>query len=190
MIQLYKITNKIDNKSYIGQTRNSLKRRWNAHCSKRSTCRYLKNAIERHGRDNFEIVVLEEVMCPIVADYREKILIESHQTIAPDGYNLKSGGAGYSATKAIGQKGKISPFKGKIHSEKSKALMSKAKKGWTGNQTTFKVRPVICLTTGKTYPSTSQAAKDEVVSHAAVTLACQGKRKNPKKAFAYLEEKS
>lgn len=37
---IYKITNKINSKQYVGQTVRSLKNRWHGHCSKSSECTY------------------------------------------------------------------------------------------------------------------------------------------------------
>ena len=51
---IYKIRNKIDNKIYIGQTTQDLDIRWKQHLKKRSNCRYLKHAFNKHGTDNFE----------------------------------------------------------------------------------------------------------------------------------------
>ena len=54
-----KITNKVNNKSYIGQTRYSLEFRWRQHQHKKDNT-YFHNAIKKYGVDNFELSILEE----------------------------------------------------------------------------------------------------------------------------------
>ena len=58
MIGIYKITNKINNKCYIGQSIN-IKRRFNGHKSGDHN-EYLENAIKKYGIDNFNFEILEE----------------------------------------------------------------------------------------------------------------------------------
>jgi len=50
---IYTITNKTDNKTYVGQTVRELDTRWKDHLKKRSNCRYLKSAINKYGVENF-----------------------------------------------------------------------------------------------------------------------------------------
>ena len=57
---IYKITNIINHKVYIGQTVNTLKNRWNKHCHS-SGCRILYNAILKYGKDSFTQEVIEEI---------------------------------------------------------------------------------------------------------------------------------
>ena len=45
---IYKITNKVNNKSYIGQTRYSLEFRWRQHQHKKDNT-YFHNAIKKYG---------------------------------------------------------------------------------------------------------------------------------------------
>ena len=55
---IYKITNIINNKVYIGQTVNTIKQRWNKHCHSNG-CRSLYNAILKYGKENFNIEIIE-----------------------------------------------------------------------------------------------------------------------------------
>lgn len=88
---IYKITNKVNNKSYIGQTRQSIQFRWNQHTSKRDNT-YFHNAIQKYGKDNFEIEILEE--CDVeVLNEREIFYIAKYDTFK-NGYNLTIGGDG------------------------------------------------------------------------------------------------
>lgn len=88
---IYKITNKVNNKSYIGQTRQGIQFRWNQHTSKKDNT-YFHNAIQKYGKDNFEIEILEE--CDVeVLNEREIFYIAKFDTFK-NGYNLTIGGDG------------------------------------------------------------------------------------------------
>lgn len=60
MYILYRIRNKINNKSYIGFTIQSLKERWYSHlrAAKNGATTYLHRAIRKDGKENFSIEVL------------------------------------------------------------------------------------------------------------------------------------
>ena len=89
MIGIYKITNKINNKIYIGQS-NDIKRRKNEHrCIKHETNKSLKKAYIKYGLENFEFQVLEECKLEELND-KEKYWVE---LLKPQ-YNRTSGGDG------------------------------------------------------------------------------------------------
>ena len=94
LFYLYKITNTVNDKLYIGVTSNP-KDREKAHFYGRSqTAKSLiKNAIDKYGVEifRFEILVMGE------RDYiydLERKAISSYQSISPTGYNIKPGGEG------------------------------------------------------------------------------------------------
>lgn len=91
-MHLYKVTNKINGKIYIGLTTKSLERRWQQHCTPSNTCSFLQKAIAKYGKQNFTIEELEQVMCPVVLSYKEQYYITKFNSLAPNGYNLTSGG--------------------------------------------------------------------------------------------------
>lgn len=101
MIGIYKITNKINNKAYIGQS-NDIERRFKEHqtCGRRSRIP-LDLAIEKYGKDNFLYEVLEE--CSI-EELNEKesywiTALKTHLT----GYNCNIGGDQASIGEANGR---------------------------------------------------------------------------------------
>ena len=92
--KIYIISNTINNKVYIGQTIQTLKKRFNGHCcyskSDRSEYMYIKRAIHKYGRENFTIKLLEE--CPIEnLNEREIYWIKQYDSYN-NGYNLTLGG--------------------------------------------------------------------------------------------------
>ena len=88
---LYKITNLINNKVYIGQTVHPEKRWWE-HCNKAKTGydNYpIHLAINKYGKENFCFEILE---WSDDYDNRERELIEQFNSLSPNGYNLIAGG--------------------------------------------------------------------------------------------------
>jgi len=94
--KIYKITNKINGKMYIGQTRNSISTRFSEHRSQAlrgSKNSILYNAIRKYGIDNFEITLLEDHIELESLDEREIYYISEYKSNdGHTGYNLTSGG--------------------------------------------------------------------------------------------------
>lgn len=94
MAYIYKITNKINQKIYIGKTEFSVEKRWKQHCSdafkSENQNRPLYAAIKKYGIDNFLIEVIEETN---QANEREIYWIEYFQSFK-NGYNATKGGDG------------------------------------------------------------------------------------------------
>lgn len=87
-----------DGKQYIGQTTRSVEERWYNHVraalnndEKRSSC-YLAAAIHKHGKDSFAINTVLQCSDELL-DYHETRLIDQCNTLRPNGYNIKLGGA-------------------------------------------------------------------------------------------------
>ena len=89
---IYKITNQVNGKVYIGQTTLSLERRWYTHCHKSSGCVALHNAIKKHGVENFTVEQIDTAMGKPELDLKEKFWIKHYNSLVPNGYNLKTGG--------------------------------------------------------------------------------------------------
>lgn len=92
--RIYLISNDINNKLYVGQTTQTLNKRFNGHCcyskSDRSVNMYIKRAIHKYGKDKFHILLIEE--CPIeLLNEREKYWISFYDSYE-NGYNLTKGG--------------------------------------------------------------------------------------------------
>lgn len=93
MIGVYKITNNLDKKSYIGISVN-IEKRWNAHKNpynwSREANKILYRAFVKYGIQNFSFTVLEECSVEELEE-KEKYYIEMYDTYK-NGYNATAGG--------------------------------------------------------------------------------------------------
>ena len=101
MIGIYKITNLINNKIYIGQSIDIEKRIkdhfWKSKCEKDiSYNSALHSAIRKYGKENFTWEVLKECSIEEIDDL-EKYYISFYNSISPNGYNILPGGQKYRA---------------------------------------------------------------------------------------------
>lgn len=96
MIGIYKITNTINNKCYIGQSIN-IEIRWKQHIYESKILQHkykIYLAMNQYGIDNFIFEILEE--CPLdknILNEREKYWIKYYNSFE-DGYNMTLGGQG------------------------------------------------------------------------------------------------
>lgn len=92
---IYQIKNTITGKSYIGQTIDSLNRRWSAHQSvarEKSPKWPFHRAIKKYGKENFKVEILTKAGDKKELDQLEKEYIRECNTLVPYGYNLDLGG--------------------------------------------------------------------------------------------------
>ena len=145
MAAIYILTNKINGKQYVGQTRN-IERRLNHH-KKYYANFIISKAIKKYGWDMFDqhiFYILENDL-----DYFEIEMIKRLNTLAPNGYNLESGGNKNKYPSAetrkklsevtkgknnpmFGRTGIKCPMFGKQHTEETKKKISEAQKGEKG----------------------------------------------------------
>lgn len=96
MSYIYLIKNEITGEKYVGNTSFDINKRWSEHCHdatrKRCSHRPLYAAINKYGKNNFTIEVLEECERAI-SNEREKFWIETLGTFK-NGYNCTYGGKG------------------------------------------------------------------------------------------------
>lgn len=196
---VYKITNKINGKSYVGQTRNSIEKRWASHCYRGSLCLALKNAIDKYGRDNFTLEVIYKACSLEELNKKEKYYIELHGSMAPNGYNLKTGGNSpiYSEESvqkmSESHKGQLGYWLGKKHSEETKQKLVESHLGEKNcnfgkpksDSTKKKIsdaqgnkKAIVCNETGGIFQSLRLAAKELNIQENNIRAVLKGRRKS------------
>ena len=94
---IYLITNMVNGKQYAGQTKQTVRRRWQGHLcdARRNKNTVICWAINKHGSDAFRVSVLRSGLSKSQADHEESLAIRSlNLTDRSFGYNLTSGGEG------------------------------------------------------------------------------------------------
>lgn len=90
--RIYVIINKINNKVYVGQTVQDLRRRWRPGkmVQAYSSCIALKNALIKYGEEQFEKKVLEDNIPFDKLNEREEFFIKQYDSTNPEkGYNIR-----------------------------------------------------------------------------------------------------
>jgi group I intron endonuclease len=145
MHYIYKITNNINGKIYIGQTNNPTRRWWQHTSSARRNKgnQLITKAMIKHGLDNFDFSVICTCCTQEDTDETEILLIKQYNsTDMSIGYNLAKGGSKLVSTQEIRKKISVSlrefyknndnPNKGRKCSSESRANMSRAAMGKPG----------------------------------------------------------
>lgn len=142
MYKLYKITNTVNGHTYIGMTKQSLKKRMrdhiNVHCKRKSK---LYSAMMKYGHEVFVIELINEYEIKSHCCEAERYYIKKFGY-----YNLASGGEGGFVIQDIDAwKQKLSksrrgrkPAKGMKHTDKNKKKMSEASVKYWSTQQTYK----------------------------------------------------
>jgi group I intron endonuclease len=91
---VYRFTNKINGKIYVGQTIQELEKRVKNHIkeSKKSNNRPILNAIKKYGIENFDIQIIDSALTHEELDTKEIKWIEELNCLTPSGYNILGGG--------------------------------------------------------------------------------------------------
>jgi group I intron endonuclease len=120
---IYRITNQVNGKSYVGLTSSSLDRRWRSHrnalrkfqeCSAGGFSSALYSAMVKYGPENFNIEPICSVLRRDDLGTMEAELIDRLGTLSPFGYNLKGGGdRGFIATPEMVERIRFGRKKGK-----------------------------------------------------------------------------
>ena len=143
---IYKITNRVNGKIYVGHTIQGLEKRWKQHIYQAKN-RFLPicNAIKYYGPENFSIETLYECATKEELDEQEKIFSEKLNAMIPYGYTCRVGsGPGTISEETrrklseskkgeknpqFGCRGKDSPLFGIARSEESKRKNAEAHTG-------------------------------------------------------------
>lgn len=154
---IYKITNKINGKLYIGQSTRTLEERWKDYIKDfkyvtpgKKNYRPIIAALQKYGLENFQIELLEDgIQDKEILDALEIKYIREYDAANPElGYNVELGG------NSVGK-----------HSEATKLKISQAQLGDKNHMYGIKgkdnksSKPIIDLTTGVIYDSVTIAVE-------------------------------
>lgn len=89
---IYKATNRINGKIYIGQTTKTIKERMSYHLCARVGI--FRKALKKYGLQTFDIVAVDIGISAQDLNEKEKYWIRHFNCKAPNGYNLTDGGEG------------------------------------------------------------------------------------------------
>ena len=189
---IYAHINKANRKAYIGQTCQTLQRRWRDGKGYTSN-EYFTNAIKEYGWDGFEHIVLKENLTKSEADFYEKLYIKEFKSDERQyGYNLTLGGEGMIPSEETREKMRLhhADFRGEkspMYGKNIKDFMtpeayncwlskireySKAHRG--GNHASAK--KIYCYEKDKVYDSVVEAAEECNISVGDIS-ACVNKKK-------------
>lgn len=180
---VYKRTNKINNKVYIGQTLQTLDERWANDKGYRGSVKFY-SAIEKYGPENFTHEILKDNLTKEEADYWEEYYINFYDSVNT-GYNLKTGGSHCAYSEESKKKmsenhadvsGEKNPMYGKKHTEEAKRKMSENRHDKTGAESCF-AKKVECIETGEVFGCLKDAAAwAGLKGHSAISMCINGKR--------------
>lgn len=194
---VYKATNKINNKIYIGITTKTLEYRKSIHKKdSKSKDTYFYRAIRKHGFDNFEWEVIDTAQSIEELHEKEVAYIKKYDSFdnKVNGYNTTSGGESlYRITEAERKSrserakgennpmyGVPSPMKGKQFSNEHKQKISNALKGsyrehvvGGNNPAAKRVRNI---DTGEEFDTLTDAGKSCNKSRQNIGVACRSNR--------------
>jgi len=137
---IYKITNTINNKIYIGQTTQTILKRWKRHtwnCTKKRNIMLITKAIIKYGDDKFKIEEIDTAKDINELNEKEIFYIKKYNSVSPNGYNISLGGGNFIMSKKTRKKISESN-KGKTISDETRKRLSDSHKGYIVKESTKK----------------------------------------------------
>lgn len=193
---IYKMTNNINGKVYIGQTVRTLDERNKEHARHHTII--VDKAIQKYGFENFTVEQIDSASTIEELNEKEMYWIKHYDCITPKGYNQCFGGGntcGFhhreESKKKMSEKksdiflGKGNPFFGKVHSSESKKKMSEKRVGMAHltrgqvkklRESHFN-RKVRNIDTGEIFDSIKKASEKYGINETHITRVCKGRRK-------------
>jgi group I intron endonuclease len=150
---VYKATNRINGKIYVGKTAHTLQERIAGHL-RASRLSYFHKAIKKYGITSFDFSVIDTAEDESVLNQKEKYWIAYLNCKVPNGYNLTDGGEGVLGMKhseeararmSLTRKGRPSPTKGKSPSLETRRKISQSLTGRKQSEETARKHAQIWL---------------------------------------------
>lgn len=182
---IYKATNLINGKIYIGQTTQTLEKRKKQHKNSikyaKSKCRVFARALKKYGVENFSWSIVDIANSIEELNAKESYWIQKLDTIVDHGkgYNLNTGGSNPN------------------HSEETKRLIGEAQLGKKNHmygitgKNNHTSKKVINIATNMIYDSATICSEKENIDISKICAVCRGERATTNnKVFRYLDEKN
>ena len=197
MYKVYKHTNTINSKVYIGITSMDVKRRWE-NGNGYSKQQLFWRAIRKYGWHSFSHEILYDGLSKEEAEQKEIELIAIYKSNNPEyGYNIQNGGNALGKHSEETRKKISESNKGRIITPEQRLKISKTLKGqklspetrkkisasmqgekcyWYGKPSPTR-RMVRCIETGTIYNSICEAGEKNNINFRNIQRVCAGKRK-------------
>lgn len=170
---IYKATNLLDGKIYVGQTSRTLNQRMSEHLANNRTS-YFDRALKKYGINNFKIEIIDKAETKEELDRKERYYIEFFNSKVPNGYNITDGGEGQIGIRRFGAD---NPHYGKHHSEQAKNKISESRKPYTKENHPY-AKQVLNVDTGEVFSCMVFACEKYSLDKSTLTKACKGIRKS------------
>lgn len=176
---IYKITNRINGKIYIGQTIRPLSVRLKQHLARGESL--VSKAIKKYGIDNFVIEQIDAANSISSLNEKEIYWIKYNDCISPNGYNISQGGFGslgvqhsesWKKQHSLKMRGVSNPLFGKKHS-----IETKRKIGLKSKNRAWFHRAIINKDTNEYFSNMKEACEKYSIDASSLSKCCRGKNK-------------
>ena len=153
---IYKITNRINGKVYIGQTVGSLQARWKAHLRSKDNAVFHK-ALHKYGAENFTVEQIDVAASTKELDAKEKYWIAFYNS-RRTGYNMTDGGSS-----------------GAVHLKRSEITKKRISEAIYGEKH-WHATKVMNVETGEVFSTVSEAARKYGTCKSNIIGCCNGRK--------------
>lgn len=161
--------NKINNKVYIGITKQKPEKRWKHDGFGYKSQLKFWRAIQKYGWDNFEHIIFAKKLTELEASFLEQDLINKFNAIE-NGYNVSPGGSTTNHSKETLEKMRKS-MTGKTQTQQTKNKISNSQ-----YHNNIKLQ-VYCVEKNKVYNSIAEASKETGIDKSSISRVCKGIQK-------------
>ena len=186
MTGIYMIQNSINNKIYIGKTKD-LNKRWKRHKRYlKGNYHYNKNLQEEwneYGEENFKYIILCKCNEEKLNELEEYYIFELMSYDKRVGYNKKYGGNSEIPTTETkyklseSQKGEKNGMYNKKHTQETKNKIGEAGKKRIGSLN-CRSKSVLCIELNKIFGSTREAERELGICNSCIAANCRGEQKS------------